>query len=199
MSDHPHSDTREKILRVALRLFADRGYPDTSMEEIAKQVGISKPAIYHHFSGKEELFRTLLDDARRQHEEMIAELRSRRLNLFDLVEEAIRAGINLVRQNNDWVRLMIRFTAYPQEISEIADFKELECAVHDAELGLLEEAMGDRRLRPGLTMRDFVFFYHGAVFTFMARALLTGEEIDEREAPARLRDLILFGGFGGHA
>jgi AcrR family transcriptional regulator len=51
---------KENILREAAVLFSQKGYERTSMREIAKQVGITKPAIYYHFSNKQELFEELI-------------------------------------------------------------------------------------------------------------------------------------------
>jgi AcrR family transcriptional regulator len=51
--------TRERILDVALDLFTDQGFDGTSMREIAEQLQISKPAIYHHFASKEEILMAL--------------------------------------------------------------------------------------------------------------------------------------------
>lgn len=48
--------TSEKIKSVALKLFAHEGYEATSLERIAKEVGIRKSSIYSHFQSKEELF-----------------------------------------------------------------------------------------------------------------------------------------------
>lgn len=53
-------DTKEKIILTALDLFLQDGYERTSMNRIARAVGITKPAIYHHFTSKEELFRDVL-------------------------------------------------------------------------------------------------------------------------------------------
>lgn len=47
--------TKEKLLIKALELFNEKGIRNTSLREIATAVGISKPAIYNHFSGKEEM------------------------------------------------------------------------------------------------------------------------------------------------
>jgi AcrR family transcriptional regulator len=54
-------ETKERIVREALRLFLDRGYERASLNEVAEAVGITKPAIYHHFEGKEALFQAVLD------------------------------------------------------------------------------------------------------------------------------------------
>ena len=47
--------TREKILDVAYRSFADKGYNRTSMGSIAEELGITRPALYYHFASKEDL------------------------------------------------------------------------------------------------------------------------------------------------
>ncbi len=46
---------REEILEVAVGLFARRGYHGVSMDEIGKAAGVTGPALYHHFSGKEAM------------------------------------------------------------------------------------------------------------------------------------------------
>jgi AcrR family transcriptional regulator len=51
--------TRERILWIALDLFTTQGYDKTSMREIAERMGFSKPAIYYHFAGKEDILMAL--------------------------------------------------------------------------------------------------------------------------------------------
>ena len=48
-------DTKERILETALELFAQRGYLGTSMSDIAQQLGITKAALYKHYTGKQEI------------------------------------------------------------------------------------------------------------------------------------------------
>lgn len=54
------AETRERILEAATRLFVEHGYRGLSMREIADAVDLTKPAIYHHFADKEELFVAIL-------------------------------------------------------------------------------------------------------------------------------------------
>jgi len=47
----------QAVLDVSVRLFNERGYDGTSMEDLAGKLGITKSAIYHHVTSKEELLR----------------------------------------------------------------------------------------------------------------------------------------------
>lgn len=53
--------TRELLTSVARELFAERGYAATSVEEIIQRAGVARGALYHHFAGKEALFRAVYD------------------------------------------------------------------------------------------------------------------------------------------
>ena len=49
------TDTKERILETALELFAQRGYLGTSMSDIAQRLGLTKAALYKHYTGKQEI------------------------------------------------------------------------------------------------------------------------------------------------
>lgn len=53
--------TRAQLLAAARHLFGERGYADTSTEEIVAAAGVTKGALYHHFGGKKELFAVVLE------------------------------------------------------------------------------------------------------------------------------------------
>ena len=56
----PRSDTRRRIQEVARDLFARQGVQRTSLQDIADELGITKPALYYHFSSREDLVRSIL-------------------------------------------------------------------------------------------------------------------------------------------
>jgi len=53
--------TKNKILDAAFNVFVKNGYKDTTMSHIVKESGLSKGAIYHHYSSKKDLFISLID------------------------------------------------------------------------------------------------------------------------------------------
>ncbi len=54
------ADTRQRILAVAEELFADKGFPSTGIDEIARKVGIAKSVIYYHFRNKQAILDALI-------------------------------------------------------------------------------------------------------------------------------------------
>jgi AcrR family transcriptional regulator len=55
-------EARDELLTAALQVFARRGYRQAGVDEIATEAGYSKGALYWHFSGKDDLLQTLLEE-----------------------------------------------------------------------------------------------------------------------------------------
>jgi AcrR family transcriptional regulator len=53
--------TRDALLGAARELFGAHGYADTSADDIVQKAGVTKGALYHHFSGKEAIFRAVVE------------------------------------------------------------------------------------------------------------------------------------------
>jgi AcrR family transcriptional regulator len=63
-------DRRLQILRVAMRLFSQRGFRGTTTKEIALAAGVSEAMVFRHFATKEELYSAILDHKACLHESM---------------------------------------------------------------------------------------------------------------------------------
>ncbi len=67
-------DTKEKIIKKALELFAKNGYDAVSVGEIAKAVGIKAPSLYSHYSGKQAIFDAIVEYAASRYEKYTDEI-----------------------------------------------------------------------------------------------------------------------------
>ena len=56
----PAEDTRARVLQVALELFAERGFAETSTRELSERLGFTKAALYYHFRTKDDLLAALI-------------------------------------------------------------------------------------------------------------------------------------------
>ena len=54
--------TKRKIFETSMKLFAEKGYDATSIEDITATVGVAKGTLYYHFSSKEEIFEFLVGE-----------------------------------------------------------------------------------------------------------------------------------------
>ena len=64
-------EARRTILETAAGVFAQKGYEDAKMDDIAKELGVSKGAVYQYFSSKDELFQDLCGAAAKMVEERL--------------------------------------------------------------------------------------------------------------------------------
>jgi AcrR family transcriptional regulator len=65
--------TRGALIAAARELFAERGYAAVGTEEIVRSAGVTRGALYHHFSGKKQLFQAVYEDVEQKLVERIAE------------------------------------------------------------------------------------------------------------------------------
>ena len=66
--------TTRELLGAARELFARQGYSGTSLDGVAREAGVTKGALYHHFGGKKGLFEAVFEDAERRLCEALAEV-----------------------------------------------------------------------------------------------------------------------------
>jgi len=54
--------TRAQLIAIATRMFAERGYEETSIEAVLREAGVSRGSLYHHFASKEALFEAVAEE-----------------------------------------------------------------------------------------------------------------------------------------
>lgn len=80
--------TREAIVAAATRLFAERGYEATGIDEVTRAAGVSKGALYHHYSDKADVLAAVYEDVETKLVERLVAVASRETDPL----EAVRAG-----------------------------------------------------------------------------------------------------------
>jgi TetR/AcrR family transcriptional regulator, cholesterol catabolism regulator len=104
----PASPVRADIIEAATRVFSQRGYHAASMTEIAHEVGMRKPSLYHHVRKKEDLLFAI-------HEQMIDELVSQTMAVLssadspaDKVRQVLRVSMSFVARHRDGVTVFLQ-------------------------------------------------------------------------------------------
>ncbi|GAA4359871.1 TetR/AcrR family transcriptional regulator [Angustibacter luteus] len=98
---------REQLLDVGRRLFAEKGFEGTSVEEIASRAEVSKPVVYEHFGGKEGLYAVVVDrEIRLLLDEITGALSAGSSRM--LVEQAALALLGYIEESADGFRILVR-------------------------------------------------------------------------------------------
>jgi AcrR family transcriptional regulator len=100
-------ERREQLLDVGRRLFAEKGFDATSVEEIASTAGVSKPVVYEHFGGKEGLYAVVVDrEVQRLLDAIAGSLAGNHPR--EVLERVGFALLDYVEQNSDGFRILVR-------------------------------------------------------------------------------------------
>ena len=113
--------SREQIIRIAVAEFNAHGYEATSMGKLADRLGISKSAIYHHVSSKEEILVEATDHALSELTAALDDAATADGDSRDQLRAAIFGATTVLCANPDEVTLLIRLrgnTEVEQEIME---------------------------------------------------------------------------------
>ncbi|MFB4281894.1 MULTISPECIES: TetR/AcrR family transcriptional regulator [unclassified Nonomuraea] len=98
----------ESVLSIAVGVFNERGYDGTSMEDLARALGVTKSAIYHHVPGKEQLLARALDRALDGLFEMVADERAASGAAIERLEWVVRQSVRILVDRQPYVTLLLR-------------------------------------------------------------------------------------------
>lgn len=112
-------DTRERILDSAATVFARRGYVAASLDEVAANAGLTKGAVYWHFSSKHALFYALLESRfQRDFADNLAPAVAAFSNSRDqktAIAELLLSLIGRIEDDPDWPRLFLEFMSQARD------------------------------------------------------------------------------------
>lgn len=131
MTSHSSKDTKEKILDVAERLFAENGFAGTSLRNIIGEAEVNLSAVNYHYGSKEELFRAVVARIAKSvvkgQLERLAQCEANKDNpsVEDILEAFIAPPLQIVLSSGDrstyCARFMGRCRVEPDSIRNIAE------------------------------------------------------------------------------
>jgi TetR/AcrR family transcriptional regulator, cholesterol catabolism regulator len=148
---------RQELLRIAGQLFAERGFKNTTVRDIADAAGILSGSLYHHFDSKEtmvdELLRTFQTGLFATYDDILAGDRGGRAT----VDAIVRASFDAIDQHHDEVAIFQNDAGYLMGFERFSYLREHNRRFRDMWTTLLADGVeaGDLRadLDPELTYR----------------------------------------------
>ena len=166
-------NTKEKIIRAAIELFLMKGFENVSLNQVAEKVGISKPAIYHHYKNKEALIYAIYDyfdekmkiwcmnyfsgiESTKEYFRKMFEA----VVIFANVEE-ILLGKSNEGYNSSYNSLMVSFGKYSPEYKK--RMSELTIQTREQIEELIRSAQNDNIIKKGINSTTLSMLIHSSI------------------------------------
>ncbi len=180
--------TRQSIITAAVKLFSQKGYENTSVEELAREAGIAKGTIYSYFKTKSEIFLAFCED---EIDFVFNELSSKcdpNTDLLTQLHTLFMGQFRYVTKNNEFGRIFAREMTFPKEVSR--DMSQgIEKRYLSALGNILNNAINKGELRGDL---EFIFitghFY--ALYLVVLSSWYEGRFTTEKEISEALMKLL---------
>lgn len=137
---------QDSVIRGAIEVFNRRGFDGTSMEDLAKELGVTKSAIYHHVPSKDHLLEAALDEALDGLTAVIDEARSASgsSSAYARLRTAVTQSIEVLAAHLPAVTLLLRVRGNSDvEVNALRRRREIDAAL----AALVQEAVEEGALR----------------------------------------------------
>ncbi len=182
--------TKANILKAAEYEFADKGIYGARIDEIAARANINKRMIYEYFGNKEELYKTVLEEAYRRLGEREVIVLSEDLECTEAIRRIIRLEFEFLRDNPTYVKLILWENLNHGKYVEDIDFTDIksptfimlkEVMEMGKEKGVFREDIDEDQLI--LSILTFTFSYFSNRYTLsklLSADLDDGPSLDKR-------------------
>ncbi|MGP6172555.1 TetR/AcrR family transcriptional regulator [Corynebacterium sp. A21] len=144
----------EQVIDVAVEMFADKGFPDTRLEQIAKISGMSKRMIHYHFGDKQGLYHRALSEALHRLHPEAEDMELDSTVPVEGVRKVVDALHRQYRRHPEAMRMFVLENLHPQaDYSEVPTLKDdASITLHLDKLLMLGQDAG--AFRPGIAAED---------------------------------------------
>jgi TetR/AcrR family transcriptional regulator, fatty acid metabolism regulator protein len=183
--------TRERILEAAERLFAEKGFHETAMDEIVRASKVSKGGVYFHFPSKEELFFALLDKLADALQREVQREIARRRGAVAKIQGALEVVLRTLTSQRHLAQIILR---QGHGLGPSFERKRLEIYSRFARLikENLDEALAEGSIPP-INTEITAYAWLGAINELVLRWIYTGQPDPLTQTLPTLQELFLRG------
>lgn len=187
--DRERAAKREAVLRAAVRMFNQRGFHATSLDDVAASLGITKRTIYHYLASKDQVLLECVTTGLQQIVDAAAEVRSAPGTGRDRLSAFLRRYAELTME--DFGRCVIRTGEETIAATGFPKYRALKRDIDAAIRGLIEEGIADGSIAP-FDPKLMAFTIAGAV-NWTARWQDPEGPLDRKEIAAQMVDMLVQG------
>ena len=174
----PARHSLDELVGLVAAQFIERGYDATSMEDLARATGLTKAALYHHVSGKEEFLRLAVSRGIDLLEQAVAEAEDLDAPAVERLELVVRRSVQVLVDNLPYVTLLLRVRGNTAtELWALARRRELDARTAALTAKAVADGDLDPDVEPALVTRLLFGAVNSVTEWYRPGGGITGEQI----------------------
>jgi AcrR family transcriptional regulator len=181
---------RQELLAIAARLFAERGFKNTTVRDIADAAGILSGSLYHHFDSKESIVDELLDSFQQALWREYDAIEASDLSPRQKLEAVVRTSFDAIDRHHSEVAIFQTDAAYLSSFERFAYLGERNTRFRTLWTGLLRQGVASGELRADLNVELVYRFLRDTVWVAVRWYRPGGDLTPEQVADQYLHILL---------
>jgi TetR/AcrR family transcriptional regulator len=174
-------EKRDRVLEEAARLFAERGFSQSDMAEVAARANVSKGSLYDYFESKEDLYISVCRHALRRSREAVYGGIKSDWDIYRQVDHIFRQGAAFSFAHPEYIQMYLQITSPGMEAFVNALSREVEAYTAHHLKSLIREGIDSGIVRDDININLTAFLINTLYIVFLASLVSRHYEIRMQE------------------
>ncbi len=156
------SERQQQIVETAIKLIAEKGIQNLTTKNLAKEIGISEPALYRHFSNKLEILKAVITHFQIKMKPALEKL-NKSVNSLNKIESFILEHLKIISQNPDFAKVIFSEANFQNEENLILKMNKMMNQSHKILETVVQSGQGKNEIRSDISSLSMVRMIIGSM------------------------------------
>jgi AcrR family transcriptional regulator len=167
------TERQQQIVETAIKLIADKGIQNLTTKNLAKEIGISEPALYRHFSNKLEILNAVIINFQIKMKPALEKLK-KSLNSLNKIENFILEHLKIINKNPDFAKVIFSEANFQNEENLILKMNDMMNKSHKVLETIVQLGQGNDEIRTDVSSLSIVRMIIGSMRLLVTQWSMSG-------------------------
>ena len=167
------SERQQQIIETAIKLIADKGIQNLTTKNLAKEIGISEPALYRHFNNKLEILKAVIVNFQNKMKPALEKL-NKSLNSLNKIESFILEHLKIISQNPDFAKVIFSEANFQNEENLILKMNNMMNQSHKILETVVQSGQHNNEIRSDVSSLSIIRMIIGSMRLLVTQWSMSG-------------------------
>ncbi len=167
------TERQQQIVETAIKLIAEKGIQNLTTKNLAKEIGISEPALYRHFSNKLEILKAVITYFQIKMQPALEKL-NKSANSLNKIESFILEHLKIISQNSDFAKVIFSEANFQNEENLILKMNKIMKQSHKILETVVQSGQNKNEIRSDISSLSMVRMIIGSMRLLVTQWSMSG-------------------------